>query len=444
MTGPHAGPCERHLKLSPEHFTALQGFYDVVEKETQTVFLFDRDARTVSILGQAPSVTMAQQLATSSLTEAEGSATNTQATAQQQQQRETHSPQRERKKTRVQRQAGPTLTVQMGPALLAAQGGMEEGAGEDSGRLTTHAPLSLSPGAESSHDSCYDSDGSLSGSRRSSCARSDSDLHNDVSRTVSDTLAAEHSENESGGSGSKGSPTPPGTITKSSISDSDTVINAIMSETETDGVSRDPLVKQETQEFSLSSTCADVISGNIGGSGSGSGQPRSLSDSAESLETDPMPVVGMSELTLNTPASGNNNEEDIVDQEETENDDDEQKVRYGIRLGYSQELTRKVLEKLGPSVKKDDLLSELIKHTEDEKEDEDEEQVDCPWVLPPSILPGAVPTSSSPVPADRRLSDCSTEGKAPLVRMPSDTPSSSKDSSNLRPIIIDGSNIAMR
>ena len=51
----------------------------------------------------------------------------------------------------------------------------------------------LSPGAESNHDSCYDSDTSPSRSRRNSSQ------HGDVSRTVSDTLAAELQDTENGG-----------------------------------------------------------------------------------------------------------------------------------------------------------------------------------------------------------------------------------------------------
>lgn len=49
---------------------------------------------------------------------------------------------------------------------------------------------SFSPGTESNHDSCYDSDSSRPASRRSSCPRSEA--HEDVSRTCSDTLADEH------------------------------------------------------------------------------------------------------------------------------------------------------------------------------------------------------------------------------------------------------------
>ena len=49
---------------------------------------------------------------------------------------------------------------------------------------------SFSPGAESNHDSCYDTD-------EDSCSHksgSRSDAHEDVSRTTSDTLAAEHTD----------------------------------------------------------------------------------------------------------------------------------------------------------------------------------------------------------------------------------------------------------
>ena len=51
--------------------------------------------------------------------------------------------------------------------------------------------LTPSPSPDSCHDSCYDSDGSSPSSRRGSTALS----HEDVSRTVSDTLGAERDEN---------------------------------------------------------------------------------------------------------------------------------------------------------------------------------------------------------------------------------------------------------
>ena len=55
----------------------------------------------------------------------------------------------------------------------------------------------LSPGAESNHDSCYDSDTSPSRSRRNS-SQNISQEHNDVSRTVSETLAAELQDKDDG------------------------------------------------------------------------------------------------------------------------------------------------------------------------------------------------------------------------------------------------------
>lgn len=102
------------------------------------------------------------------------------------------------------------------------------------------------------------------------------------------------------------------------------------------------------------------------------------------------------------------------------------KVEFALKLGYSEELVLLVLRKLGPDALINDILGELVKlGTKTEME-----QQGCSTVsqFPSSSLSSSLASSNSSLDSCRLL--CSSQ----LL----------EDKENLRPVVVDGSNVAMR
>lgn len=103
------------------------------------------------------------------------------------------------------------------------------------------------------------------------------------------------------------------------------------------------------------------------------------------------------------------------------------KLEFALKLGYSEETVRLVLSKLGPHTLTNDILGELVKlGTKSDGEQ------------PAGTLTSASSTSSS-------ASSCGCSDVLDGQR--SDSPCSSDsvcDQDNLRPVVVDGSNVAMR
>ncbi|XP_057707927.1 probable ribonuclease ZC3H12C [Corythoichthys intestinalis] len=100
------------------------------------------------------------------------------------------------------------------------------------------------------------------------------------------------------------------------------------------------------------------------------------------------------------------------------------KVDFALKLGYSEDLVLLVLQKLGPAALINDILGELVKLGT--KGD-------------PVELPGCTVGSQSPLPSSAYSSSCSSVDSCRLL-------CSSKlleDKDNLRPVVVDGSNVAM-
>ncbi|ELU17590.1 hypothetical protein CAPTEDRAFT_22887, partial [Capitella teleta] len=173
----------------------------------------------------------------------------------------------------------------------------------------------LSPGAESNHDSCYDSDESLDSRRNSSTQRLDTDWHSAVDRTASDTLAAEH-------------------------------------------VDQDDATRRQHRTLD-----------------------RRMSSGGRSAEKTSTPLLSEKEY--------------------------ESKLQFSLKLGYTEPQLQSALSTLGPHVSQDTLLNELIQLTTDDDNDDDEYDDDVDKSL---TLPICAPTEQD---------------------------------SLLRPIVIDGSNVAM-
>lgn len=103
------------------------------------------------------------------------------------------------------------------------------------------------------------------------------------------------------------------------------------------------------------------------------------------------------------------------------------KLDFALKLGYSEETVRQVLSKLGPETLINDILGELVKLGNKS----DSEQ-------PARILASSSSSSSS-------SSSCGCSDVLDGQRSNSPCPSESLgDQDNLRPIVVDGSNVAMR
>lgn len=92
------------------------------------------------------------------------------------------------------------------------------------------------------------------------------------------------------------------------------------------------------------------------------------------------------------------------------------KVEYGLKLGYREQTIHAILDRFGPEISHDELLKELIERDKCTSADSRE-----------SFAPGSALTSSS-----------QTEVLGEMA------PDADGDASQLRAIVIDGSNVAMR
>ena len=277
---------------SEEAYTVIRQHHDDLERRSRAVLTLHADGRTVSIWGLDANVRMARALISD-------------------------------------------LLVPLGArshALLVAV----KSAGANDRFSNT-----LSPGAES-HDSCYDSDGSHSLSRHSS--------HDDVSRTVSDTLAAER--------------------------------------VETGTIAAKPRVR--SSESSPPSLATQQSGKNIFASHRVTKNPSptpdqsdALTDSTESLSEDPEYL---------------------------------KRLAYVTKLGFSEAQLRVVLEKRGAGISQNELVDELVQlGSQGKSADEDS-------------------NSGSPEPDVDVHTEQSALGDS----------AAGEPGNNLRPIIIDGSNVAMR
>ncbi|MFT7818171.1 putative ribonuclease ZC3H12C [Arapaima gigas] len=110
------------------------------------------------------------------------------------------------------------------------------------------------------------------------------------------------------------------------------------------------------------------------------------------------------------------------------------KVEFALKLGYSEELVRLVLGKLGVEALINDVLGELVKLGS-----KVESEASGPPVLP---APSASSSSSSSSSSASSPSGIYRRGSA--SQRPSSPLGSVDDADNLRPIVLDGSNVAMR
>uniref|UniRef100_A0A3Q1CN19 C3H1-type domain-containing protein n=1 Tax=Amphiprion ocellaris TaxID=80972 RepID=A0A3Q1CN19_AMPOC len=104
------------------------------------------------------------------------------------------------------------------------------------------------------------------------------------------------------------------------------------------------------------------------------------------------------------------------------------KVEFALKLGYSEDLVLLVLRKLGPDALINDVLGELVKlGTKTEMEQ-----------------PGGLIVSQSPSPSLSSSLACSSSSDSPLDSCRLLCPSKLlEDKENLRPVVVDGSNVAM-
>lgn len=104
------------------------------------------------------------------------------------------------------------------------------------------------------------------------------------------------------------------------------------------------------------------------------------------------------------------------------------KVEFALKLGYSEELVLLVLRKLGPGALINDILGELVKlGTKTEMEQQGGSTVSQ---FPSSSLSSSSGCSSS----NSSLDSCRLLCPSQLL----------EDKENLRPVVVDGSNVAMR
>ncbi len=206
----------------------------------------------------------------------------------------------------------------------------------------------FSPGGESCPDSCYDSDASSVSSSHHSSLKLDLDGHSDVSRTTSDTLAAEHDVDD---------------------------------------------LTATTQKAAL----AAQFSGNA-------------------------------DTTCQLSESGTSTQSCLMSQPEYAS-----RVEYALKLGYREAEIASVFAKLGYHIDQNTLLNELIGLTstqgsdiEDEEEEEEEKK-----------KTGSVEDLSQTEDVERSFQDI-------LSAVTRDDQDRDSKDDNLRPIVIDGSNVAMQ
>lgn len=148
------------------------------------------------------------------------------------------------------------------------------------------------------------------------------------------------------------------------------------------------------------------------------GPPEPPSELASELECDP-PAQSLPSSPCKTPLEPPASEP----ASEAGGKEYQAKLEFALKLGYSEETVRLVLSKLGPDTLINDILGELVKlGTKTDSEQ------------PAGSLASTSSTSSS-------SSSCGCSDLLDGQR--SDSPCPSDDQDNLRPIVVDGSNVAM-
>uniref|UniRef100_A0A3B3Q1T7 Rege-1 UBA-like domain-containing protein n=1 Tax=Paramormyrops kingsleyae TaxID=1676925 RepID=A0A3B3Q1T7_9TELE len=112
------------------------------------------------------------------------------------------------------------------------------------------------------------------------------------------------------------------------------------------------------------------------------------------------------------------------------------KMEFALKLGYSEELVQLVLSKLGPGALINDILGELVKLGS-----KPEAEPGCGTAALPSASLSATSSSSSSTSSPSgvfRSASNSLRSDSPIY------PESPDDTDNLRPVVLDGSNVAMR
>lgn len=108
------------------------------------------------------------------------------------------------------------------------------------------------------------------------------------------------------------------------------------------------------------------------------------------------------------------------------------KVEFALKLGYSEELVLLVLRKLGPDALINDILGELVKlGTKTEMEQQGGSTVSQ---FTSSSLSSSLASSSTASSSNSSLDSCRLLCPSQLL----------EDKENLRPVVVDGSNVAMR
>lgn len=132
---------------------------------------------------------------------------------------------------------------------------------------------------------------------------------------------------------------------------------------------------------------------------------------------------GLPEVTPNVP--GDSNPADALKEYQT-------KLEFALKLGYAEDLVRLVLSKLGADALINDILGELVKLGN--KSDTDS-----------GAASSSTPNSSSLVSSGSSSSSaCSFSDSIDSRQSESPSQAMLDDKENLRPIVVDGSNVAMR
>ncbi len=422
--------------------------HDEIERDSQAILSFNPLDCTLSISGRRPNVDMAHAM--------------------------------------VQQKLSPMGTS--GHPLVVA---VKSTSSEEDEKCMLHAHSSFSPGAESSHDSCYDSDGSPTASRRGSSAHlSSAHSHDDVSRTVSDTLAAEHQPDDAVSS-------TPGD--KNPANDVPLRTHKLLRPTKSLTVSNE-YSKLHTSPYQPSTACsgpAQQVTLNPANMEPQNKTPTEtcpLEDAVSEVDKnmnnveEAEPQMPNNETLAESPETETNNKDSSPDtdssEEFTRTLEYASKVEFALKLGYTEEQLRAVLHKLGRELSQNELLSELIKigsvasdSEESEVEDNEEEREENqePDVIIDEVVIETVETNiassghslstssnvapsvehtHTPVAPTLSLEEISSsstaapltqdEGALLLSALAASTQSRDKETSNFRHIVIDGSNVAMR